>query len=418
MLAAEFSQRLSDEAAQLNERGAIEPNSDRIDRAADTAARMRTEFGRFGITRLAEVTGLDLIGIPVWMAVRPNARTLSVSQGKGLTDAAAQASAIMEAVELAVAERLDMDFRLCAAADLARAGEHALPLLNLLSRGETKIGETTLLAWAEGIDLLRCCPVWVPADTLSLDGSKGVTGQKSQYWRSSDGLASGNLLLEAIVHGLCERIERDASTLWLLRCDRDIFERCVSPADLQDKAVLRLAAQIADAELELRLFDITSDVDVPVFFATISPRLDGREQHWKYFDLSSGSGCHPTAARAAIRAITEAAQSRVTSIAGARDDFDPDLYRQRLGVDLLAYPAASPGRARVWPKEPMPPARLLEHMLQRLRSAGIRSVVAVPLMLGDGFAVAKVLVPDLEHLDGDRRQRFGSRALRAMVGAL
>jgi len=37
----------------------------------------------FGITRVGEITGLDRIGLPVWIAVRPNARSLSVS-GEGL----------------------------------------------------------------------------------------------------------------------------------------------------------------------------------------------------------------------------------------------------------------------------------------------------------------------------------------------
>ena len=59
----------------------------------------------------------------------------------------------------------------------------------------------------------------------------------------------------------------------------------------------------------------------------IAPKLDGYEQHWKHFDLSSGVGLPPSPARAAIRAITEAAQSRVTSITGARDDFDPEPLR-------------------------------------------------------------------------------------------
>jgi ribosomal protein S12 methylthiotransferase accessory factor len=64
-----------------------------------TLARVRPFLGRMGITRVANVTGLARIGIPVVQAVRPNSRSLSVSQGKGLTLAAAKASALMEAGE-------------------------------------------------------------------------------------------------------------------------------------------------------------------------------------------------------------------------------------------------------------------------------------------------------------------------------
>ena len=67
---------------------------------------MRPRFDEVGITRLAEITGLDIVGWPVWAAVRPNASTLAVCQGKGASVEAAQASAVMEAVEISVAERV------------------------------------------------------------------------------------------------------------------------------------------------------------------------------------------------------------------------------------------------------------------------------------------------------------------------
>jgi YcaO-like protein with predicted kinase domain len=418
MQAAQLFDRLQDEAVLLRRRGAVEPNSDRLDRAADTVARMRARFDRFGITRLAEVTGLDRIGIPVWMAVRPNARTLAVSQGKGLTDCAAQASAVMEAAELAVAEQFAAPIRLCTASELLREGFQVMPLRSLLKGGAECPKDDTVLPWVLGFDLLKRCAVWVPADTVSLDGDSSLVGGTSRYWRSSDGLASGNLLLEAVVHALCERIERDANVLWLLNSDREVGDHCIDPAALQDRSVSDLAERVFDAGLQLRLFDITSNIGVPVFFATIAPPIDGRERHWKHFDLCSGSGCHPSPIRAAMRAITEAAQSRVTSIAGARDDFDPNLYGARLKSDLLAYSTASPRRKPAPPDKECHFADILSNLLASLAAVGIHSVVVVPLdAASEGFAVAKVLVPELEHLAGDRRQRFGTRALTAMVAA-
>src|SRR5687767_1535681 len=126
---------LNAEAALLRERGAVDPRAERLHCASETVARMRSEFGRFGITRLAQVTGLDQIGIPVWMAVRPNARTLAVCQGKGLDDASAQASAIMEAAELATAEHASLPTRFCSAEKLAEAGVTVMPLHDLVRSG-------------------------------------------------------------------------------------------------------------------------------------------------------------------------------------------------------------------------------------------------------------------------------------------
>ena len=72
----------------------------------ETWEALRGVLPRVGITRVADVTGLDRIGIPVWQAVRPASRSLSVSQGKGATPAAARASAVMESIELWHAEDL------------------------------------------------------------------------------------------------------------------------------------------------------------------------------------------------------------------------------------------------------------------------------------------------------------------------
>jgi ribosomal protein S12 methylthiotransferase accessory factor len=374
---------------------------------------MRDSFPRFGITRLADVTGLDRIGIPVWMAVRPNSRTLAVSQGKGLSDPAAQASAIMEAAEIATAERPSIETVTASMRQLAASGARVLPLANLIARGEKPLGEDEATEWVEGYDLIQFNTAYVPAAAVALDTAGA--GVACRFWQSTDGLASGNILLEAVVHGLCERIERDATVLWQFRSDQEVSEACVDPAALSDPAIDALVEKVDRAGFLVRLFDITSDIGVPAAFAIIAPKPDGFERHWKHFDLSSGSGCHPSPIRAAIRAITEAAQSRVTSITGARDDFDPNLYATQLKGDLTAYLRAEPHqRAR---PEPAPGRQdNLPFMLERLRAVGVRSAIAVPLEVGEGFAVAKVLVPELENPPGNRRQRFGRRALSFMTG--
>ena len=51
-----------------------------------------------GITRVANVTGLDNVGVPVVTVSRPNSRSLAVTQGKGVDLTAAKASALMESI--------------------------------------------------------------------------------------------------------------------------------------------------------------------------------------------------------------------------------------------------------------------------------------------------------------------------------
>src|SRR4051812_35793876 len=55
---------------------------------------------RAGVTRLADITGLDRIGIPVYSAVVPRSHdTISVYGGKGARPLDAKVSAAMEALE-------------------------------------------------------------------------------------------------------------------------------------------------------------------------------------------------------------------------------------------------------------------------------------------------------------------------------
>ena len=77
------------------------------DPPSDTVARMRPVLREMGVTRVANVTGLDVVGIPTVLVVRPNARSLSVTQGKGASLEAAKASGIMECLEHYLAERID-----------------------------------------------------------------------------------------------------------------------------------------------------------------------------------------------------------------------------------------------------------------------------------------------------------------------
>ena len=73
--------------------------------AEETFKRLKPHLAEFGITRVADITGLDTIGIPVLTVVRPLARSLSVSQGKGVTRDLAAVSGVMESIEMFHAEQ-------------------------------------------------------------------------------------------------------------------------------------------------------------------------------------------------------------------------------------------------------------------------------------------------------------------------
>ena len=130
-------------ADEANLRSAFRPgelSSTRLIDADETVSRLRPHFPRLGIVRMAEVTGLDRIGIPVWMAVRPNSRTLAVSQGKGISAAHARASAVMEAAEIAVAEDIPLASFAASRRELRDAGHDVFDGRVLLMRGADEAG--------------------------------------------------------------------------------------------------------------------------------------------------------------------------------------------------------------------------------------------------------------------------------------
>src|ERR1700691_6759956 len=95
-------------------------NGPRLLPAEETLARISPLRSSFGITRVANLTGLDRTGIPVIMVCRPNARSTAVFHGTGIDLAAAKASGIMEAIETWHAEYVQLLLRFASFTDLAK----------------------------------------------------------------------------------------------------------------------------------------------------------------------------------------------------------------------------------------------------------------------------------------------------------
>ncbi len=388
--------------------------SDRACSPEETLRRIEPLLPTFGVSRLARLTGLDKIGIPVWSAISPNARSIVINQGKGITDNDAKVSAAMEAIERAVACAPAVPTRMATRRALCE-GDRALTLPCLVATGEPDLGDDETVAWLRGFDLADGATTWVPLHASTLDR----TIEGCRYWQSSDGLASGNTETEAILHGLLERIERDAETLWRLLPLSGKLNSCIDPASFEDPILDQMARQIAACGLQLRLFDMTSNVAVPCYAATLADAGILTARQPRYHDVTIGHGAHLVARRAAIRAVTEAAQSRLTYISGARDDVFPETFTRPLPGESQRLFEAIPQRKTTPPTsaEGGPHAQL-SFAIQRLEEARIRSVVVVPLVEEEAmpFSVVKVLVPGLENPDGLRKRRFGERALaRALV---
>ena len=387
----------------------------------ETVIRLQPLLRDMGITRIANVTGLDRTGIPVVMVTRPNARSVTVSQGKGVTLAAAKASGVMEAVEVWHAEHIVKPLKLASFEEMR--GEHALADVASLPRAaHSRFTAEVPLLWIEGEDLLRGAPAWVPLELVSTNYTLPLPPGAGCFQANTNGLASGNHRLEAISHGLCEVVERDATTLWKLRAPGARDRRALDRASIDDLACAGVLAQLTAADLEVQIWDTTSDVGIASFVCLLIGR------HGDDADPEFGAGCHPARSVALLRALTEAAQARNTYIAGARDDYSAQLYsaawrarRRTFCRRLLA--SAKPRRlfAEVPNFESPSIEDDLRWMLARLRAAGIDQVVVVDLTReAIGVPVARVIVPGLEGMmeDEDSDYAPGLRARRCLKQAV
>src|SRR5690348_13815978 len=131
-----------------------------------TIARAQRYTGHSGITRVADITGLDRLGVSVFAAVRPMSRNLAVSQGKGLTPAAARASALMEALELWHAETHHLPTRIDTTDGLFQAGEPVADVAALVRCPCNEYAPDRPMRWTTGFDLLTGVPTWVPYEAV------------------------------------------------------------------------------------------------------------------------------------------------------------------------------------------------------------------------------------------------------------
>ncbi|MFF9001482.1 YcaO-like family protein [Streptomyces achromogenes] len=352
---------------------------------------IRPLLAAYGITRVADVTGLDDLGIPVTMAVRPLARTLSVAQGKGATPAAARVSGAMEAIEAWHGERAVPSAEVRAPADGLGL---PYPVTALESHPGSLVTGRTVLDWITARSALDGEPVLVPAACVQLGREAHDRWRLHLPSASTNGLASGNTRAEAVAHALAELIERD--TISALTGGRG-RGRLIDPNSIEEAHCAALIGRLRAAGVWLELWHLPNRFEVPV----VSCYLWREDQPAL---LVSGSGAHLDPHVALSRAITEAAQSRLTQITGSREDIHPAAYRP--AVHRRPQPAAGTGTgwAEVVAQHTAGFATddgEAEHLAARIKAVTGYSPLVVDLTHGPHrrreFAVVKVLAPTLRY---------------------
>ncbi len=386
----------------------------RVCPARETLERILPIKHRFGITRVANVTGLDRIGLPVVLATRPNSRSVAVSQGKGVSLDHAKASAVMEALEIWHAEQFDGPLHF-AGYDAIASRHETIDLNRLPDIVDSRFTGTLPMLWVPATDLMSGREVLVPFEMVHADYTHPVQPGHGCFPASTNGLSSGNHILEAICHGICEVVERDALSVWHHRPPEVQASRRLDPASVDDEFCTGAIRKFERAGLEYGIWDVTTDVAVASFLCII------REAGGTAGHLGLGSGSHLDRGVALRRALTEAAQTRVNYITGSRDDLSMAEYTPQglaakiSAVDDLFAATATPWRFDRAPDQVNDTLKAdLDGLLARLRAVGIEQVGVVDLTR-EAFAipVVRVIIPGLEAPHDDATYRAGPRARMA-----
>lgn len=327
------------------------------------------------ITRVSNLTGLDVIGVPVWQAVRPMSKNLTTAQGKGVSGSSARIGAVMESFEMYCSET-PPTHGLHSIQDIATELGYDYTLLP----GQIALPSVSAIRpWTKAFFLDDDSPTLLPSELITLDFSRR---KLSEPWLlpTSTGLASGSTAEGALLHGLYEVVERHSIAACFPKQQFAIDEA----AQLDDDCrfiFARLRANLFNIEL----VNYTSELGICCLKACIHSKSGGIV----YF----GTGCDESMRLALKKALLEAIQSRLTAISGARDD----VSERDFAIDTSKHSRRALPTVAMLEKPGLTgsdPTDLLKHVVRKIGALGYRAIAAELYSDGD-VRVFRVVVPGL-----------------------
>jgi ribosomal protein S12 methylthiotransferase accessory factor len=367
-----------------------------------------------GVTRVSMIGELDDLGVRVSQAFRPHSPWSStVGSGKGETRAGARVGGIMEEAEKYAQEKFRYEELTATYAELSRR-EPTVDPATLDLPYDSRYHEHLEIGWTRCFELLGGGYCYLPSaavDAARLKNDIYYSARRGKKIFTTNGLASGFTLEEALTHAACEFIERHATRIADLRIrnpattDRPGY----SFVDLNSApaSIRRLTRKLtSQSGYRLRVLDITSEVRVPTFearlFIPTHPRVTN----------AVGTAAHPNPEVAIQMAMLEAAQTKTGSLAGAREDLT--VMARSLGRHERPRPSLQAGELFFFGAEPeekpfqdiqgLVSSDLredLKYVLEALRNAGLSQVLALDYSVPELAPVraARVIVPGLETIN-------------------
>ena len=428
-----------------------------------TLAQIITLCKDIGVTRISDITYMDKLYIPNFSSILPNTEdSIWVYSGKGITKLHAKVSALMESIEryCSLPSTYSKSFIHGTYLELSKIYKKVLHPNEVVEPVEPIYNDKeSIIDYVLGFDLLKNEEVLVPAQLVFSKYSAKSPSINVFPYSHTNGLASGNVLEEAICHGLCEVIERDAisiSDLCSSSIPYSILENIIKslknanygsylinqiPEDkfLDDSTIYPdvniseivkefepinfLVRKFTDAGIPLLIKDITQkDIGIPTFVAS---SIEWITNDYGYF--AKGYGTHPDSRIALIRAITELSQTRAVNIQGARDDLKKIQYRDNDEIYKRKWQFITSSSTHTNNNKNIAFSEIktyikkdilddIKLILNKLKKAGSKRAIVVDLTNPNvGIPVVRIIVPGLETFEVARLYTntnliFGKRA--------
>lgn len=391
----------------------------RVKDPVDTYDSNEEKLRTAGITRITEITHLDRVKIPVFSSIRPTAQSggVSVYAGKGATVEQARASAMMEGFERYSAEKQDIDQeKISISAYNEIKNDSVLNPRDLLlpKSFENQNIEMQKLEWIEAEEIISESPILVPANAVFhpyIPNREIKPSAMAMFKGNTNGLASGNVIEEAVLHGIFEVVERDAWSIF------ELTKRNKKQIDLdtiENETVNELVEKFTEQGIKIKLMDITADLKIPTIVASADDTVLKDAAL-----LTLGVGTHLNPEIAAIRALSEVAQSRATQIHGTREDtVRADFMRKagyenmkRTNKDYFVEEDEKINLSDIENKITGSIKKDIEVSIEEVQKAGLDKVIYYDLTREEiGVNVARVIIPKAELYCLDE-ERLGNRAL-------
>lgn len=416
-------------------------DSTRVKPAETTLEEIIPLCKEIGVTRISDITHMDKLKIPNYSAIMPGTEdSIWVYTGKGTTRPAGKASALMEAIERysSLSANYSKPFINGSYSQLSESFNRVLHPAEVVEPINQEYDDKdSLIDFLPGFDISKNEAILVPAQLALSRYSAKFPATNAFAYSHTNGLASGNVLEEAICHALCEVVERDAvsiadlcassipySILHRIRRSLKDTENGIHHLDIpenkfvddpniyQDVDISEVAEDFEPIKFLVKRFE---EVGIPLLIKDLSPIDIGlptfvaSSVEWVSHDygyFAKGYGTHPDARIALTRAISECSQTRAVNIQGARDDLRKIQYEENDEIHERKWQFMSRSPLNRKNTEEFSVIKTyvnddilddIKLILNRLKKSGLKRVIIVDLTnFNLNVPVVRAIVPGME----------------------